>query len=168
MTFCPDRLTAFGSICGRGSDSKVNPDVLLLLISLADEWEGKITGASQGGPACCPATQALPSSPPQLRQPWQIRGEAVSGVRLSAGLHVASACQTTRRQSRQVDTFTGCWFSTEGSDRPMISNFTFISVTGVWSQNGGGIPYKHLSKNWVSDRHPVTTFTAHYSSVFPP
>lgn len=45
---------------GLTQDSKVNPDVLLLLISLADEWEGKITGASQGGPVCCPATQALP------------------------------------------------------------------------------------------------------------
>lgn len=58
---------------GLTRDSKVNPDVLLLLISLADEWEGKITGASQGGPVCCPATQALPSSPPQLQQPQQIR-----------------------------------------------------------------------------------------------
>lgn len=59
---------------GLTRDSKVNPDVLLLLISLADEWEGKITGASQGGPVCCPATQALPSSPPQLRRPQRIRG----------------------------------------------------------------------------------------------
>ncbi|KAI9515234.1 hypothetical protein NQZ68_026976 [Dissostichus eleginoides] len=65
---------------GLTRDSKVNPDVLLLLISLADEWEGKITGASQGGPVCCPATQALPHSPPQLRQPQQRgdKGEAVS------------------------------------------------------------------------------------------
>lgn len=52
---------------GLTRDSKVNPDVLLLLISLADEWEGKITGASRGGPVCCPTTQMLPSSPRQLR-----------------------------------------------------------------------------------------------------
>lgn len=42
----------------------MNPDVLLLLISVADEWEGKITGASQGGPVRRPATQELPRSPP--------------------------------------------------------------------------------------------------------
>lgn len=76
----------------------MNPDVLLLLISLADEWEGKITGASQGGPARCPATQELPNSPPQLaQQRQQIRARA------SAFLHVASTCQTTERQSRRVD-----------------------------------------------------------------
>lgn len=51
---------------GLTRDSKVNPDVLLLLISVADEWEGKITGASQGGPARCPATREPPRSPPQL------------------------------------------------------------------------------------------------------
>lgn len=130
---------------GLTRDSKVNPDVLLLLISVADEWEGKITGASQGGPVCCPATQALPSSPPLLRQQQQIgvrpsagwgcqRGEAVSGVRPSASVHMASACQTTGRQSRQVDrravTFISRRFSTGQSNRRhMTSYFTFISVT---------------------------------------
>lgn len=41
----------------------MNPDVLLLLISGSDEWEGKITGASQGGPTrspCHPAPRRLP------------------------------------------------------------------------------------------------------------
>lgn len=57
---------------GLTPDSKVNPDVLLLLISVADEWEGKITGASQGGPVRCPATQELPSS--LLRLSQQQRG----------------------------------------------------------------------------------------------
>lgn len=32
------------------ADSKVDPDVLFLLISVADEWEGKITGASREAP----------------------------------------------------------------------------------------------------------------------
>src|SRR4029434_6873683 len=44
-------------------DSKVNPDVLLLLISRADEWEGKITGASLGGPVCRPCHPGA-SQPP--------------------------------------------------------------------------------------------------------
>ena len=70
---------------GLTRDSKVNPDVLLLLISPADEWEGKITGASQGGPVCCPATQALPSSPPQLRQPQQIGMRTPVGRDLQQG-----------------------------------------------------------------------------------
>lgn len=82
---------------GLTRDSKVNPDVLLLLISLADEWEGKITGASQGGPARCPATQALPwltsAAPAADRAEADCRGVGEEGEWLSEGLHVVSACR---------------------------------------------------------------------------
>lgn len=75
----------------------MNPDVLLLLISLADEWEGKITGASQGGPARCPATQALPwltsVAPAADRAKADCRGVREEGERLSEGLHVVSVCR---------------------------------------------------------------------------
>lgn len=126
---------------GLTRDSKVNPDVLLLLISLADEWEGKITGASQGGPVCCPATQALPSSPPQLRQPQQ---KTVSGERPSASLHVASACQTTSRQvDRQAVTFTSRRFSTAMGQTDTLIHF-HLGHCSESSQNEGVIPDRYL------------------------
>lgn len=118
----------------------MNPDVLLLLISLADEWEGKITGASQGGPVCCPATQELPrlTSAALTAADWV---ETISDVRQSAFLHVASTCQTTRRPKQARET--GGQFyqppilhrAEHRASRHMTSYLKFFSVVALCNRS---------------------------------